>query len=65
MPVGIKDTDYEKGEKLFATSGVRNIITAVAYEVAKERERIAQMVERADNTMMKQDKLAAHIRNSP
>ena len=27
-----------------------------------ERERIAQMIERADNTMMKQDKLAKHVR---
>jgi ppGpp synthetase/RelA/SpoT-type nucleotidyltranferase len=30
--------------------------------VAAERERIAQVIERLDNTMMNQDKLAKHIR---
>lgn len=34
----------------------------IARAVARERERIAAMVERLDNTMMNQVKLAAHIR---
>lgn len=44
-------------------SETRDLAAHIDIALAAERERIAQMVERVDNTMMKQDKLAQHIRN--
>ena len=62
MPVPIKASDMQTAADLINGSGVNELLNRIAGAIAFERERIAQMVERADNTMMKQDKLADHIR---
>ena len=62
MPVAIKTSDIQSAADLIKTSALDDLVNRIAQAIAFERERIAQMVERADNTMMKQDKLADHIR---
>jgi hypothetical protein len=45
-----------------AVGAARTIRLIQEEAAARERERIAQRIERLDNTMMNQDELAAYIR---
>lgn len=62
MPVAVKTTDVQRAADLIRKTGLNDLTLHIAECIAFERERIAQMVERADNSMMNQDKLAEHIR---
>lgn len=62
MPVATTTSDVQRAADLMRCTGLDGLTMQIAQAIAFERERIAQMVERADNTMMKQDILAEHIR---
>jgi len=64
MPVGITESDHWKAKELLNESALSYLGQRIAYAIACERERIARMVENADNSMMDQLKLAKYIRGT-
>lgn len=62
MPVATKTSDLQRAADIMNGLALNELTNRIAGAIAFERERIAQMVERADNTMMNQKKLADHIR---